>query len=71
MKVKLQTVTSSGDCAIRIPKDVLKAVGWREGDVLSMDVPMTGTGVLIVSKGDNKPTGVVYTGASDKSRVVK
>lgn len=51
MKVKLQlikTVEENGRIAIlAIPKEALNSLGWKGDEQVTLDIPMTGGGLVI------------------------
>lgn len=53
MKTKIETlhkVNGSKVHYIDLPAKVLEVLGWKTGDTLSLDVPMTGGAMLCVEK---------------------
>lgn len=41
-----EVIEENGECILPLPEDMLKEVGWKEGDVLKWDVRPDGTYVL-------------------------
>ncbi len=54
MKVKLIEVGDGlGTIMLPLPSRLLKQVGWKEGDEILMDIPMAGSGTVILYKPDS------------------
>lgn len=53
MKTKLETlhkVSGTKTHYIEIPQEVLDQNGWKTGDTLALDIPMTGGAMLCIEK---------------------
>jgi hypothetical protein len=49
-KLVVMVVPDDGSYYLPIPESVAKAVGWRGGDLIEMDIPTTYPDQVIVSK---------------------
>lgn len=49
MKVKLEVITLSSGKAyfLRLPIEVINELGWRENDVVDLDIPTVGSDLVI------------------------
>lgn len=47
MRVKIEPLNDE-EVFIRIPEEVLKELGWKEGDILEIDISFDGYGMIVV-----------------------
>lgn len=54
MKINLIPQTN-GDMLLYIPPHIIEHLGWKTGDTLSLDIPLTGGGLRITRASDSLP----------------
>lgn len=49
-KFRVMVVPDNGSYYLTLPESLVKALGWREHDILEMDIPMTNPDQVTVTK---------------------